>query len=76
MILTGTATTSLPYVEETNESLISSTYQVPPHLSIFTRYKEIKLKNEALKASTYSKFCKQTVTTQRRFLSSFELAKG
>ena len=74
--LTGTPTTSLPYVDDTIECPISSTSQVPPQPSIFTRYKEIKLKNEALKALTYLAFWKQTATTQHRLLYAFDSEKG
>jgi len=38
LIFTGTPTTSLPYIEETIESHVSSTSQAPPQPSIFTRY--------------------------------------
>ena len=44
--------------------------------NIFARYKEIKKNNEALKATTYSEFWKQTATTQHRLLSTFDTEKG
>ena len=64
MVLIGIPTTSFTYVEETIESPISSTFQILEKQSIFTRYREIKLKNEALKASTYLEFWKKISTTQ------------
>lgn len=74
-MLTCIPTTSLPYIEEITQSHVSSTYQAPPQKSIFARYKEIELKNEALKASTYSEFSKQAATTQHRLLSTFDSEK-
>lgn len=39
-------------------------------------YKEIKKRNEALKASTYLQFWKQTSTSKHRLLSAFDTKKG
>lgn len=72
MVLIDTPTTSFPYVEETIESPASYSFQIPPNQRIFTRYREIKLKNEAIKASTYLEFWKQIATTQHIFLSAFD----
>ena len=36
----------------------------------------MKLKNEALKASTYSEFWRQTTKTHHRLLSAFDAEKG
>lgn len=76
MVLTSIPTTSFPYVEETTEWPISSASQILAQQNIFARYREIKRKNEALKASTYSEFWKETATTQHRFLSIFDTEKG
>ena len=43
--------------------------------NIFSIYKEIKAKNQALKATTFSQFWKQTTTTQHRLLSAFDAEK-
>lgn len=75
-MLTEPPTTSLPYVEEITQPPVSSTSYAPPQPSIFDRYKETKLKNEALKVSTYLEFWKQITTTQHNLLSSFDLENG
>lgn len=41
----------------------------------FSIYKEIKAKNQALKATTFSQFWKKTTTSQHRLLSSFDIEK-
>lgn len=43
--------------------------------NIFSIYNEIKEKIQALKATTFSQFQKQTTTTQHRLLSSFDTKK-
>jgi len=37
------------------------------------KYKEIKLRNEALKGETYAQYFKQTPSYQNRLLSVFEI---
>ena len=44
--------------------------------NIFVAYQEIKSKNLALKASTFTQFWKQTATSQHRLLLAFDLEKG
>jgi len=55
---------------------VSSTSQIVTKQNIFARYKEIKKKSEALKATTYSEFWKKTTTTQHRLLSTLDTKKG
>ena len=76
MVLTSIPTTSFPYVDETTKSPMSSTSQIPTQQNIFSRYRDIKKKNEAFKASTYSDFLKQIVPTQHRLLYSLDMEKG
>ena len=40
------------------------------------RYKEIKARNERLKAQTYAQYFKMTPTNQTRLMSSFEVKEG
>ena len=73
---TSLPTTSFSHIEEKTESPISSTSQIATEQNIFAKYREIKKKNEALKATTYSKFWKKISTTQHRLLSSLDTEKG
>jgi len=41
--------------------------------TIFDRYREIKLRNEILKNSTYNQFWKQNSSSQSRLLSVFDI---
>lgn len=59
-----------------SSSQIGELHQNHKEKSIFTIYKEIKHRNEALKASTYTWFWKKTSSTQHRKLSSFDTEKG
>lgn len=72
MVLTSIPTTSFPYVDETTKSPMPSTSQIPTQQNIFSRYREIKKKNKALNASTYSEFLKQNGTTQHRLLYALD----
>ena len=40
------------------------------------RYKEIKMRNEKLKAQTYAQYLKLTPTNQTRLISTFEINEG
>ena len=40
------------------------------------RYKEIKLRNERLKAQTYAQYLKLTATNQKRLMSAFDIKQG
>ena len=44
--------------------------------SIIDVFKEIKVRNEALKIKTYNQFWKQTFGAQSRLLSAFDSEKG
>lgn len=44
--------------------------------SIFDIFKEIKVRNEALKINTYNQFWNQTSSSQSRLLSTFDSEKG
>ena len=44
--------------------------------NIFSKFLEIKQKNESLKSQVYSQFWKQTSTSQHRLLSSFDSERG
>lgn len=76
MILTGNPTNSFPYVEEKTRSHMSSTSQIATQENIFSRYREIKKKNEALKATIYSEFWNKTATNQHKLLSALDTEKG
>lgn len=45
-------------------------------LSIFSRFRETKKKNEMLKTTTYLVFWKQTYTNQTRLLSALDPENG
>jgi len=40
------------------------------------RYKEIKMRNEKLKAQTYAQYLKITPTKQTRLMSTFDIKEG
>ena len=42
----------------------------------FDTFREIKIKNEILKKSTYAQFWKQSATAQGRILSAFDSKKA
>ena len=44
--------------------------------NIFSKFLEIKQKNEALKLDVYNQFLKQTSTSQHRLLTAFDSEKG
>ena len=44
--------------------------------NIFSKFLEIKQKNESLKANVYSQFWKHTSTSQHGMLTSFDSEKG
>ena len=44
--------------------------------TVFYTFKEIKMKNEMLKTSTYNQFWKQTPNSQSRLLSTFDSENG
>lgn len=57
MVLTGSHISTFPGIEGiSTDSPVSSVSQGTEQQNIFARYKEIKRKNEALKATTYSEF--------------------
>ena len=85
MILSGTPINRSTKVEEIVQSItveanvqspVSTSSQVSNQQSIFSKYKEIELKNEALKASTYFEFWKKTTMPQHRLLYAFDAEKG
>jgi hypothetical protein len=47
-----------------------------PKLIIFEKYELIKKKNQTLTNNTYAQFWKQTLNTQHRMLSKFDMEKG
>ena len=53
IVLKGLPTTSFPHIEETTDLHVSSTSQIETQQNIFSRYREIKKKNEAFKTTTY-----------------------
>jgi len=55
--------TYFPQIEEIIDSPVSYVSQDTMQQNIFARYKKIKRKNEALKATIYSEFWKNSLTT-------------
>ena len=71
MVLIGFNTFAFPRIEEiTIDSPMLSIYYGTTQQDIFSRYKEIKRNNEALKATKYSELCEQYSTIEHRILSS------
>jgi len=77
--------------EENHQPSTSSTQIIEKHLSIEVysskksvdkekdikeKYKEIKFRNEALKAKTYAQYFKQTPVNQNRLMSAFDIKTG
>lgn len=54
----------------------SFTRPVDKEKDIKNRYKEIKLRNEKLKAETYAQYFKQTHANQNRLMSAFDIKTG
>lgn len=89
LVLSGSYAATFPRVEEifscshvslvTQDPLKSIQTRELAHTtskhSIFARYREIKKKNEALKATTYLEFWKQTLASQHRLLSALNTQK-
>ena len=74
--MSGFPTTSFPQIEEITYSPMSSISHDTTQQNTFSRYKEIKKKNEALEVTTYSKFRKQYSTTHHRILRALDTKKG
>lgn len=53
--------------------VFSSSKPVDKEKDIKEKYKEIKLRNEALKDETYAQYFKQTPSDHNRLLSAFDL---
>ena len=75
LVLTCFPTISFAHIEETTVSR-GFCFSGCSTTKYFSRYKEIKRKNEALKVTTFSKFWKQTSTTQHKLLSALDSQKG
>ena len=50
----------------------SSNKPVEKEIDIMQKYREIKMKNEALKTNTYNQYWKKSPSDQRRLFSSFD----
>jgi len=59
-----------------NIEVSSFTRSMDKQKDIKERYKEIKLRNETLKAETYSQYFKQTPANQYRLMSAFDIKTG
>lgn len=60
---------------QNNVEVSSSRKTMEKEKDIMERYKEIKIKNEALKAYICTQYWKQTPNDQSRLLSAFDLKK-
>jgi len=58
------------------EIIQSTEVNTAKDVNIFSKYMEIKQKNETFKAHMYNQFWKQTSTSQHILLSAFESGKG
>lgn len=58
---------------QNNAEVSSSRKTMEKEKNTMERYKEIKIKNEALKAAICTQYCKQTPSDQSRLLSTFDL---
>ena len=76
MVMSRFPTTSFPQTKEITYSPISHISHDSTQQNVFSRYKEIKRKNEALKDTTYSKFRNNSSTTQHNLLSALDTEMG
>lgn len=60
------------------QSVEVSSFKIPADKDqdIKERYKEIKARNERLKAQTYAQYMKMTPTNQTRLMSAFDIKEG
>ena len=67
------STSSAQIIQNKNRAYFSSSSKpVEKEKDILEKYKETKIKNEALKVVTYAKYWKQTPSDQSRLLSYFD----
>ena len=68
------STSSAQIIQKQNSAEVSSSSKpMEKEKDIMEKYKEIKIRNEALKVVTYAQYWKQTPTDQNKFLSAFDL---
>ena len=67
--------TSQAQMLERQQGVEVSSFRAPTgqRLDIKEKYKEIKARNERLKAQTYAQYLKLTPTNQTRLMSTFEI---
>lgn len=70
--------TSHTHIFERQQSVDVSSFRMPTDKDqdIKERYKEIKARNERLKAQTYTQYLKMTPTNQIRLMSAFGVKEG
>lgn len=71
-----TPSSSTPFSVEPMEIIHSTETNFVEDSTIFSKFLEIKQKNETLKQKMYSKFWKQTSTSQHKLLSAFDNERG
>ena len=75
-ITSPTTSTSILNQQQALQTATSSVVTGEREKTVFDTFREIKLKNEILKNTTYTQFQKQASSSQSRLLSAFDSKKG